>query len=105
MECILHRTPMVVFPHNIEQLEIGRHIENMHLGILVKRPYDQLSADELGDLIEKIRTDARMRVNLRKYSMLLRRQSGPKEAVSIVLGSLADRGDNELEDCTTQEWA
>jgi len=103
MECILHQTPMVVFPHNIEQLEIGRRIEKMRLGILVKRPYHELSGEELGEIIEKIRTDARMRVNLRKYSMLLRRENGPKQAASIVLRSLADRGDGALGDGTNQE--
>jgi hypothetical protein len=95
MECILHQTPMAIFPHNIEQLEIGRRIEKMGLGIVVQRPYDQLSGEELGDMIEKLRTDAGMRANLAQYSALLHNRNGPKEAVSTVLRSLADGGDAE----------
>lgn len=91
MECIRHRTPMVIFPHNIEQLEIGRRIENMRLGILVKRPWHQLSGDDLGEIIETIRTDESMKASLEKYSLLLRRDDGPKQAAAAVLGSLADR--------------
>lgn len=94
MECIHHRTPMVIFPHNIEQLEIGRQIEKMRLGILVKRPWHQLSGNELGELIETVKTDARMRASLEKYSALLRSRNGAKQAAATVLRSLADRADN-----------
>ena len=72
MECILHRTPMLIFPHNIEQLEIGRRIEKMRLGVLAKRPYHQFSGKELIEIIEKTRTDSRIRANLEKYSRLIR---------------------------------
>lgn len=94
MECIRHRTPMVIFPHNIEQLEIGRRIEKLRLGILVKQPFDQLDADALGAIIEQIRTDTGMRASLEKYSALLCRQNGAKQAVSTVLRSVADRARN-----------
>jgi len=90
MECILHRTPMAIFPHNIEQLEIGRHIEKMRLGILVKRPYNQLNGEDLGAIIEELKTNARIRINLEKYSRVLRQLDGPKNAVSTVLQSLAN---------------
>jgi hypothetical protein len=89
MECILHRLPMAIFPHNIEQLEIGRRIERMGLGILVKRRYRELDGVELGALIDRLRADARVRLNLETYSALLGRQNGPKRAVSIVLRCLA----------------
>ena len=81
---------MAIFPHNIEQLEIGRRIEKMGLGILVKQPCGQLSGRDLGEIIEKLRTDARMKAALEKYSGLLRRRNGPKRAASTVLRILAD---------------
>ncbi|MFL6247116.1 MAG: glycosyltransferase [Thermoanaerobaculia bacterium] len=94
MESILQRTPMAIFPHNIEQLEIGRRIEKLRLGILVKQPFHQLSAGELGAIIEQLRTDAVMKASLEQYSALLRRTDGAKQAVSTVLGSVADRAHN-----------
>jgi hypothetical protein len=93
MECILHKTPMVVFPHNIEQLEIGRRIEKLRLGILVERPSAELRADELSDIIERVRADSEMKSNLEHHSELLRRQNGPESAVSVVLRSLEDGED------------
>lgn len=90
MECILHRTPMAIFPQNIEQLEIGRCVEALGLGVLVKQPFAQLRGEQLGELIERLRTDARMALELSKHSALLRAQDGPSRAVSIVLGRLAE---------------
>jgi UDP:flavonoid glycosyltransferase YjiC (YdhE family) len=90
MECILHSVPMLIFPHNIEQLEIGRRVEQLGLGILVKRPYGQLDEPELGGLVEAVRTDDRIRANLERYSALLRRRDGAREAASIVHRSLAE---------------
>jgi UDP:flavonoid glycosyltransferase YjiC (YdhE family) len=90
MECILHRVPMLVFPHNIEQLEIGRQIERLGLGILVRRPCHRLTGPELGEMVEAVRTDDRIRANLERYSALLSRHDGAREAASIVHRSLAE---------------
>jgi UDP:flavonoid glycosyltransferase YjiC (YdhE family) len=90
MECISQQRPAVVFPHNIEQLEIGRRIEALGLGVLIKRPYTQLGTVELGALIERLGADDRVRLNLEKYSALLRREHGPKRAVATVLQRLTD---------------
>lgn len=92
MECILHRAPMAIFPQNIEQLEIGRCIEALGLGVLVKQPYEQLSGEQLGALIEKLRTDERIELALAKHSALLQAEDGPRQAASIVLASLAGPG-------------
>lgn len=89
MECILHRVPMAIFPHNVEQLEIGQRIEDMGLGILVRTPCDQLSDNEVRDLIERLRTDADLRRKLDEYSALLRDVDGAREAAATVLQSLA----------------
>lgn len=90
MECILERRPMCIFPYNIEQLEIGRRIEELGLGLLVKRPFDQLGSEDLGEIIEKVRSDGRIRSNLERCSELLRRRDGPRHAVATVLRSLAN---------------
>ncbi|HVQ08603.1 MAG TPA: hypothetical protein VMS43_09225 [Allosphingosinicella sp.] len=92
MECILQRTPMVIFPHNIEQLEIGRQVERMGLGVLVKRPYHQLGGAELGTIVEGLRADGRIAARLEKYSALLRRRNGARRAVAVVHRSLAESG-------------
>lgn len=82
---------MAIFPRNVEQLEIGRCIEALHLGVLVKQPYEELRGEQLGALIDKLRTDARIELELEKHSALLRAEDGPRRAVSIVLDSLAGR--------------
>jgi hypothetical protein len=93
MECILQRTPMAIFPHNIEQLEIGRRIEHLGLGILVKKPFDRVGAEELGEIVERIRKDTGMRTRLEEHSSLLSSQDGAKQAATIVIRSLRDGGD------------
>jgi hypothetical protein len=90
MECILHRVPMVILPQNIEQLEIGRRIERLGMGILVKRPYDQLTPSALGEMVESLKTDDEVRTNLDRYARLLQAQDGAFGAVSIVHRGLAE---------------
>jgi hypothetical protein len=92
MECIRHRTPMVLFPHNLEQLEIARRIEKMGLGVLVKRRFDELGAQELNAILARTIADERMRANLEKYSAILRRNDGAKHAAETVLRHLDGRG-------------
>ncbi len=93
MECIIHRKPMVIFPHNIEQLEIGIAIEKMGLGILMKRPFRELSSAALEEAIDRVAADDRIATRLETYSARLIREDGTKKAVSTVLRSLADRDD------------
>jgi hypothetical protein len=88
MECIRSRTPMVIFPHNLEQLEIGRRIEQMGLGVLVKRRFDQLDANELDAILSRTMADGRIRTHLEKYSAILRRSDGAKNAAETVLRHL-----------------
>jgi hypothetical protein len=88
LECILQRTPMAIFPQNIEQLEIGHAIEALGLGVLVKQPYERLSGAQLGALVERLKTDGSMQHRLQKFSELLREQNGPARAASIVLDQL-----------------
>ena len=89
MECIRNAVPMVIFPRNIEQLEIGRQVERLGLGIVMKRAYPQLAASELADAVEFVRTDPRIQANAESYASLLRNGNGAREAVSAVHRSLA----------------
>lgn len=82
---------MAIFPRNVEQLEIGRCIEALHLGVLVKQPYEEVRGEQLGALIEELRRNERTKLALAKHSALLRAEDGPRRAVSIVLDSLAGR--------------
>ena len=93
MECIRNRTPTIISPHNLEQLEIGRRIEAMGLGVLVKRRFDQLAANDLSVIISRTIADGRLRTNLEKYSAILRRSDGAKNAAETVLRHL-DSGDH-----------
>jgi UDP:flavonoid glycosyltransferase YjiC (YdhE family) len=90
MECLHHRRPVIVVPQNVEQLEIGRRIEQLGLGILLRKPVDQLTAAELGDAIEIARRSRCFRTNLAKFSALVRRGDGAKAAVTLILRALRD---------------
>ncbi|HEY1604603.1 MAG TPA: hypothetical protein VGF77_03295 [Allosphingosinicella sp.] len=89
MACIRHQTPMAILPQNIEQLEIGRQVERLGLGILVRRPVHELGPAELGGIVERLTTDAGIRANLRHYSALLGEGDGAGRAVAIVHRGLA----------------
>jgi UDP:flavonoid glycosyltransferase YjiC (YdhE family) len=88
LECIRHCIPMALFPQNIEQLEIAHAVENLGLGILVRQPPAELRGDPLDALIERLKTDAAIQSNLRRYSALLRAQNGPARAAAVVLEQL-----------------
>lgn len=89
MECILHKTPMLIFPNNIEQLEIGRQIEKLGLGILMDKPQELLDATYLNATIERLLTNTDIQKNLVNYSDLLKQYNGANKAASILLETLA----------------
>ena len=93
MECIIRRKPMVIFPHNIEQLEIGIAIEKLGLGILMKRPFGELDRAALDEAIDRVASDDRIAARLATYSARLAQEDGAKQAVATVLNSLADPDD------------
>ena len=88
MECIVRRTPMVIFPHNLEQLEIGRRIDKMGLGVLVRKRYDEAGSDELDAIIAHASADAQIKANLARYSALLRQSDGARIAAATILRDL-----------------
>lgn len=89
MESVYHEVPVMIFPKNIEQLEIGRRVEKMNLGILVKKPLETLSRRELDTMIKRVYDSAAIRRNLKKYSALLRAHgNGAELAMHRILGTL-----------------
>lgn len=88
MECILHKTPMLIFPNNIEQLEIGRQIEKLGLGILMDKPQEMLDATYLNATIERLLVNTDIQKNLANYSELLKQYNGANKAASILLEAL-----------------
>ena len=90
MECIYHRTPMIVIPNNVEQLEIGRCMERLGLGILVKKPCRDLNGDDLREIIERVRSDEHIKARLLEYSTQLRLQRGTQKAMEKILQCLAE---------------
>ena len=85
MESILHHTPMLIFPNNIEQLEIGRRVEELGLGILVDKPFKMLEEHELNAHIKQLMTDKNIKQNLKRYSEQLKQCNGLEDAASVVL--------------------
>lgn len=91
MQCILHRVPMIIIPHNVEQLEIGRRMAKMGLSRLVTSPAAKLDGNELRHLVESVGGDRRMRSRLAVYSRRLEQEDGADRAASIVLDALEAR--------------
>jgi hypothetical protein len=89
MEALLHARPVVVIPSNPEQLEIGRRLEAMGLGLLVRQRAETITRADLAGLVSRIRGDADMRRRLERYSGLLRQKAdGARRAAAIVLGHI-----------------
>ncbi len=91
MEALLHKKPLVIIPKNIEQLEIGRRLEKMNLGVLVKKPYHALSTRDLTFIIHSVLNNHKMHHNLCKYSRLLKsRVNGTQNAMKHIFRKVSN---------------
>ncbi|WP_298510412.1 glycosyltransferase [uncultured Kordia sp.] len=88
MECILHETPMLIFPNNLEQLEIGKHIEKLGLGILMNKPQASITTAYLNDTIEGLLSNTTIKKRLAQYAKILKQYNGLDKAASILLAAL-----------------
>lgn len=88
MESLLNGRPLIVFPRNIEQLEIGRRIQRLGLGRLVDRPRNELEPARLEAMIESLVADPRVHAELARVSALLRAQSGAAGAAAALREAL-----------------
>ncbi len=90
MECIRYQKPMIIVPNNLEQLELGRRVEELKLGVLIAKPYDQIDADLLSQSIEKLRKDHEVKENLERFSVELRKSDGAKVAAAFIADAIND---------------
>jgi UDP:flavonoid glycosyltransferase YjiC (YdhE family) len=85
MQSILHQVPMIVFPNNLEQLEIGRRIEKLGLGTLMKQPQDEIELNQLNEKIAQLLNDNDIKKRLEHFAQLLSKQNRLDRAVNIIL--------------------
>ncbi len=86
MQALLHGRPVIVLPSNPEQFEIGRRLEAMRLGLLVRERFDTLSQAGLAGLVARVRGDTTMHRRVEQYAALLRKNAdGARHAAAIVL--------------------
>ncbi len=85
MESILHERPMIIFPNNLEQLEIGRRIEKLGLGVLINKPQEEITTDQLNKTIEDVLCNAYMKEKLAHYARCIKASGGTENAVKIIL--------------------
>jgi hypothetical protein len=90
MECIVHKKPMLIIPHNLEQLEIGRQIQKLGLGILVDQKIEKINNHLLNKYLIQLITDSAIKNNLETYSNLLKKYNGVNHAASVVLRNLSN---------------
>ena len=89
MESIIHQTPMLIFPNNLEQLEIGRQIQKLGLGILIDQSQETITKEYLNSTIKQLLSNTTIQKNLIQYSKILKQHNGPEKAVSILLEALS----------------
>ena len=86
MEALLQGRPVIVLPSNPEQLEIGRRLDKMGLGLLVRRRVETLTGADLAGLVARVKQDRLMRRRVELYSALLRQWAdGARRAAAIIL--------------------
>jgi len=91
MECIRHRKPMIIVPNNLEQLELGRRVEELKLGILIPQPYDSIDTALLNKAIEKVRTDQEINESLERFATELIKTDGAKVAAEFIVNAVHKR--------------
>lgn len=68
MACIKQQTPMLIIPNNLEQLEIGRRIEELKLGKMICKPYLDIDIDVLLKTIEFLKEDLEIKKHLEQVA-------------------------------------
>jgi hypothetical protein len=96
MECIKQKKPMIIIPNNLEQLEIGRTIEKLKLGILIAQPYDTIDPKVLTETIEALRGNQEIKDNLEQFSNELTQSDGAKVAADIIINQLYNNAAEKL---------
>ncbi|WP_461429321.1 glycosyltransferase [Gymnodinialimonas sp.] len=86
MAALGHGVPVIVFPTNPEQLEIGRRLQALNLGRLVIEPLDGITGPDLAALVHELRGDPRVKTALDWIKTALDREGdGAEHAAKIIL--------------------
>lgn len=86
MEALSHGVPVVVFPTNPEQLEIGHRLQTLNLGRLVPQPIGAVTGQDLGALVQVLRSDPEVQEALEQtQDALSRKRDGAEHAAKIIL--------------------
>lgn len=85
LESILQETPMIIFPNNLEQLEIGRRIQQLGLGVLMNQPQTEITEVQLNQTIKELLKNDQIKENLAHFAQLLHSMNGVEKAAEIIL--------------------
>nr|WP_315423583.1 glycosyltransferase [uncultured Pedobacter sp.] len=88
MECIRQKKPMIIIPNNLEQLEIGRRVEELGLGILIAQTYNSIAIETIVDTIERLRNNATVSASLEQFAAKLDKTNGAAMAADIIINQL-----------------
>lgn len=91
MECIKQQKPMLIIPNNLEQLEIGRQIEKLQLGILFNQHYEDIDPEEFIKSIDSLLKNKTVKKNLKKMSEQLSKKEGATIAAATIMGQLQQK--------------
>ncbi len=96
MECIKQKKPMIIIPNNLEQLEIGRSVEKLKLGVILTQPYHTIDIKALTDTIEELIQDQEVKANLASFANDLAKSDGAKIAAAIIMAKLYNQVAGEI---------
>lgn len=91
LECILKKKPMLIIPNNLEQLEIGKRVQTLKLGVLISKPYDKITINELTTSINRLLGDKVIKQHLSSFSEKISKENGVEKATNIIKNKLNGR--------------
>ncbi len=104
MECIRQKKPMIIIPNNLEQLEIGRRVEELKLGILIAQPYYSIAVETLTNAIGKLKTDREVDESLQRFAAEISKADGAEVAADIIIDRLYNNVKEKLTEEITSEY-
>jgi MGT family glycosyltransferase len=85
-EGLYYGVPEITVPHHFEQLLNSKRVADTDSGILLgdKRPYGQVTAEELRQALDELLNNPQYKVNAEKYGKTLRDAGGYQRAVEEI---------------------
>jgi UDP:flavonoid glycosyltransferase YjiC (YdhE family) len=84
MAAIRQKKPMIIIPNNLEQLEIGRRVQELSLGILINKPYQTIKIEELKNSITSLMANKMVQSKLDFFSSLIYQSKGAQVAAQFI---------------------